>query len=287
MEALLREFLASDEYRQKLQFLIDQNGGPGSDAQFAPRPVEPTTIDVQVNDDDLSYLFNRTREQWTKLGADEPFWSVLTFPRYKSANMDAGDRDAFFQSGADLAKLVEIFEQRNADRLPRTICLELGCGVGRVTRHLATRFERVIAVDISATHLQQCQNTMSEAGIANVDCLLLRSPSDVAFLPEFDFFFSTIALQHNTPPVQRFILDQVFSRLRPGGGVLFQAVAWLPHYSFDMQTYRTQGSGEMDMHCLPMRAIFDIARRRGVSLREIVMDGQTRLYGSYTYFGVK
>src|SRR5438094_9465912 len=68
-----------------------------------------------------------------------------------------------------LRELADLFGRLGAD--PRGgVCVEVGCGPGRMTRHLAERFDRVIAIDVSPGMLAQAR-----AGVtaANVDFALV------------------------------------------------------------------------------------------------------------------
>src|SRR3989442_10706589 len=55
--------------------------------------------------------------------------------------------------GTALRELEDLFGRLGADPRGRT-CVEVGCGPGRMTRHLAQRFDRVVAVDVSPAMLR-------------------------------------------------------------------------------------------------------------------------------------
>ena len=51
---------------------------------------------------------------------------------------------------------------------PDRSCCEYGCGTGRVTAWLASSFSRVIACDISRSHLRLAESHLLNAGRRNV-----------------------------------------------------------------------------------------------------------------------
>ncbi len=135
--------------------------------------------------------------------------------------------------------------------------IELGCDVGRLTRYLAKRFSKVIAVDISPGNLSIC-SSMTHEEEGRVQPLLLTSPSDITNVANFDCLVSYIVLQHNPPPIQYFLLNQLFSKLNTGGLVMFQVPTMGVGYQFDIQQYLNSDLGEMDMHVLPISAVMQL-----------------------------
>ena len=247
-----------------------------------PRPVE-SEVEPAV----LAALFARTQAQWRKLGETDPHWSVLTHDSYRAGRIDAAARAEFYETGRGNADLVELMEQRTGLSLGRGVCLELGCGVGRITRHLAAKFERVIAVDISPGNLALAGEYLAEEGVTNVDLVLMEDIAEIESLPAFDVLFSLIALQHNSPPVQDHILDRLLAKIRPGGGALFQAVTNLPGYGFVAADYLAGGDEVMEIHALPQVRVSGLLRRHGLDLHEVAMDAWLDAYGSNTFFATR
>jgi 2-polyprenyl-3-methyl-5-hydroxy-6-metoxy-1,4-benzoquinol methylase len=276
LEGLLRGFVASPEFADRMR-------REGGEEARAGRPA----IDVDVTDAQRAALFEAVRRQWRTLGETEPFWSVLTHDEYRAANLDAAAKARFYATGAEHAGLIDLFCARTATPPPRGTCLELGCGVGRMTKHLAGAFQRVIAADVSEGNLRECRAMAAEAGLANIEFVLLRSPEDIAQVKRFDVFVSVITLQHNQPPVQKHLLDQILRRLSPGGVFLFQAQTYYPGYAFDIEAYLAAPPDTMEMHSLPMCEIMRLIDRRGALALEVLEDDWTGRQGSHTFFGTK
>jgi ubiquinone/menaquinone biosynthesis C-methylase UbiE len=73
--------------------------------------------------------------------------------------------------------------------------LEIGCGVGRVTRALANLFGEVHAVDVSGEMVRQAALALSDRPNAFV---YQNNGKDLTVVPslQFDFAFSSIVFQH-------------------------------------------------------------------------------------------
>lgn len=251
-------------------------------------------VDYDVSADQLGACFDRVRREWALLGEKDPYWSVLSQDSHKGANLDKKAKDEFFASGRDTVLQLQNCLSRTGRKLPKGVCLEFGCGTGRVTKHLAKLFDRVIAIDVSPGNLKLATENMQNAGISNVSLKLLESPEELMSLPEYDFLFSTIVFQHNPPPLQKFFLDKLLARIRPGGGAYFQIPTHTPGYKFQIEEYLNNPltSGEdlqimVEMHALPMHVVFEELDQHDMVPVEVLMDSWTNLLGSHTFFSTK
>jgi len=110
--------------------------------------------------------------------------------------------------------------------------VEIGCGVGRVTRVLARIFGEVHAVDISGEMVRRARHNLS--GCGNV-FTYQNNGADLSVLPplEFDFVFSHLVFQHipSKNIIENYVRD-VHRILRPGALFKFQLqgdTSILPH----------------------------------------------------------
>lgn len=281
VEDVFQRFLASDEFREiherRELFALVQRGLHASRA----------AIETDVRPERLAALFERVRAQWQTLGEQEPYWSVLTSDRFKMSSIDK-HRDEFEGSGRHAMQILEHAVERAGVPMPENgACLELGCGVGRVTRFLAGRFKTVIGVDVSKGNLEICKRYMNESGLDNVEIRLLASPSDLAAMPAFDFLYSVIVFQHNPPPVMKYMLDTLLAKLRPGGIAYFQVPTHTLGYEFSVDRFLASEPAVLDMHALPMPEVLSSLDRAGLVPREVLMDTWTGLYGSHTFLALK
>lgn len=280
---LLTEVLASDEFRRRKGQENDVVMAALRDAFWKPAG----SIEHDVSQDVMTQLVERIRQQWTKLGESDPHWSVLTHDRYRSGRLDDAAIAEFYASGAPSAGIIDLFEQRTGVNASRGVCLELGCGVGRITEHLANRFDRVIGVDISPGNLELCRHRMAAIGRENVDLRQISRLEDFDSMPEIDFFYSVIVLQHNSPPIQKAILRTLLGKVKAGGGALFQIPTEMPGYSFEARSYLDTSPPEMEIHGLPKAVVLEEIRRAGLQVIDLLPDSWIDVFGSYTFYAVK
>jgi SAM-dependent methyltransferase len=244
-------------------------------------------IDLDPAPQQMARLWAHVGATWACLGQEDPYWSVLTDPRFRIANMsDAAVLEQFYTSGQGDLKRLDAWLRRNGLALRSDmVCAEYGCGVGRLTGWLARRCKRVRAFDISPTHLARAETWLRGQQLRNVDFLLVRSPSDLNRLAGIDLFFSSIVLQHNPPPIMALILDHAFRHLNPGGVAFFQVPTYTNGYAFDLEQYLSgMGEGGMEMHCLPQQEVFRLAARHGLMALEVEQDCLIGTWGtSHTF----
>jgi len=189
---------------------------------------------------------------------------------------------------------LQVLAERNQVVLPKGRCLELGCGVGRITKPLAPLFEQVVAADISPGNLAQCEKRLNAAGITNVERVLLQSPAHIESIREIDAFLSVIVLQHNPPPVQHYLLNSILSNMNTGGVVFFQTATINPGYAYQIPFHlglHKEAFESWSLHCLPMQHILKLLQNHGLELLEVIEDGQTggllKRFHSHTFFAIK
>src|SRR4051794_11413978 len=71
-----------------------------------------------------------------------------------------GDMDEFWARGEEVVDIV--LEKAGVELQPHDHVVEIGCGIGRLTRVLAARAERVWAFDISSEMLQRAREAIGD-----------------------------------------------------------------------------------------------------------------------------
>jgi ubiquinone/menaquinone biosynthesis C-methylase UbiE len=156
------------------------------------------------------------RRDWNERAKQNAFHYIASWQ--KDWNVEA-----FLQSGEeDFQKLVVPVLRRN--KMPETgrTMLELGCGAGRMTGSFASRFERVLAVDISEQMLARAKQIHADS--SHIDWKLSNG-TDLSGIPDgaVDFAFSYIVLQHLPQEALAFhYIQEILRVLKPGGSFLFQ-----------------------------------------------------------------
>lgn len=269
--ALRAEFLKSAEFRQHIGAILEKPQLARSRHSFV-MPHIP--VEVNVEEGQLGRMFDRIHQAWEYLGETDPYWSVMTQPQFHLEQFDL-HRQAFYTSGKYACDIFLASLRRNGVN-PHHLntCLEVGCGVGRVTNYLAQSFEKVIAADISKHHLAIAKNYLAEANVANVELLHWQDIEALANLPSVDAIFSVITLQHNPPPVMAWMLKKLLSALKSNGVAFLQIPTYRNGYLFEAQRYlHTPSPKTLEMHFLPQRDVFRLIEESGCICLEVREDG--------------
>lgn len=264
----------------------EQPPGPvGKLCHFQTAPPNP--IDLDVSKEHLDLVFARTSEVWRALGSVDAYWSVLTDESFRSQVLDDAARARFDAAGAyDVAVMKAYFARAGFVMGDMGDVVELGCGVGRLTAHLAKETGRVVGVDISDRHLAIAAENMRLRSIENVSFVRLNDVSSLEQIPECDFFTTLITLQHNPPPIILHILGRCLSRVRRGGFAWFQVPTLIDGYQFKIEAYERSEPAGMEMHPLPQHHIFELLAAQNFALLEVQEDDAASALGirSNTFF---
>jgi SAM-dependent methyltransferase len=269
------DFVGSAEFKQLYSGAPPKPGAepPVSlNLNFSPR----NQVQTRLSDDDQVKLWKHIQAVWTRFGEEEPYWSVLTDDNFRSDRIHHLNLiESFYDSGSHDLRYFEAFLQRNGVEAPKDATIaEFGCGVGRVTRSLARRYKRVLAFDVSPSHLAAARERLSKENIDNVEFVLLEGRDGLSRLRGVDIFFSIIVLQHNPPPIICEVLHRAFDGLAKGGIAFFQAPTYGSGYTFDLQDYLKgqYNKNEMEIHFVPQREIFQLFDRHNMLPIEIRQD---------------
>jgi 2-polyprenyl-3-methyl-5-hydroxy-6-metoxy-1,4-benzoquinol methylase len=256
-EDLRNEFVNSYEFR-----ILNR-------ARLSP-VFEPTQADI--NQDSLANTFlHKTISQWTSLGESKPFWSVISSDENLGMMNDALKAE-FYSSGVkNIEDFLQLLNLRNIDAGKLNRVLELGCGVGRLTKTLAEKFESVHALDISPGNIQIARNTLQE--YKNIDFQILDSLDSITSLNgEFDVFVSLITLQHNPPAVQKLLLKSIFGKLKGSSCIAyFQTVTYIANQN-DNKNDLNSSPKDFDTYALPMHEVLEIINEFNLKIFEIHRD---------------
>jgi SAM-dependent methyltransferase len=98
----------------------------------------------------------------------------------------------------------------------RSLAIEIGCGLGRLTIPHAQWFEIVHAVDVSPTMLERLQEICQQRGQTNIRTFLPNQSWDVTSAA--DYAYSFIVFQHiEQEEIIQDYLNRIGQALRPGG----------------------------------------------------------------------
>lgn len=153
------------------------------------------------------------KREWNQRARENARWYINTLRLDQSEEEfdRSGERDVAGLIGSDLPLLCD-WRASTDLRL-----LEIGCGIGRMSRHLAPLFQEVVGIDVSGEMIRQAQARLSE--IPNLH-FHETSGVDLALFPDesFDVVFSAYVFQH-VPSAEAIEanLREAFRVLRPRG----------------------------------------------------------------------
>lgn len=218
-----------------------------------------------------------SRTFWDAAAAEDAAWYVATGAHVLSED--------FFARGAAETDLYLAMCGVPTLRRDATV-LEVGCGVGRMTRRLSELAGRVVATDVSSEMLHRCRLSLADRD--NVDYLQVPGNGALAGVPDssVDLVFSYITLQHVPDPQAqlRYVAESV-RVLRRGGRAALQvratgwsarAVDWAGHLGHWLTGRRTLRPEWRGARLAPDR-IHSTARAAGARV-ELLPHGRRHLW---------
>ena len=240
-----------------------------------PPVLAKLEIDVDATSKELGECAAKIKMAWEHMGNEKAHYSVLSSEDYMPEKLDASI-EFFWQSGdIEAAQAIRALDLYGASQLDEKVCVEYGCGVGRVTVNLAKHFNQVHAYDISHNHLEHARARAKVVGASNIEFHECADDFRVALEP-CDFFYSVIVLQHNPPPVIMALIRIALTALKPGGLAMFQVPTYIIGYRFDLKEWlATDHALDMQMHCVPQDAVLDMIAKTNCRLLGLREDGWT------------
>jgi SAM-dependent methyltransferase len=171
--------------------------------------------------------------RWEAFAAREPYFSVLTAPKFLRANVTPDREREFFDSGEQLVDwMLRTIDLRvQAEFAPMTI-LEYGCGVGRLALPFAKTGAAVVAVDRSPAMLDIARR---EAQRRDLEHIAFLTPGALFNQPrKFDLVSCYLVLQRMPPREGLALFRALLGLLGPGG----IAVVHVPHRAIVSKPWR-------------------------------------------------
>ena len=169
--------------------------------------------------------------RWEAAASREPYFSILTANKFRSANLTPAREREFFDSGeAFVESALRVIEARFIPQFTPASVLEYGCGVGRLAIPLARRAASVTAVDRSPTMLDLARVHAEQRGIENID---FQTPGELfATSRKFDLVTCYLLFQRMAQDDGLALLRQLLGRLGSRGiGVFhFQYRTTVPRF---------------------------------------------------------
>ncbi len=204
-------------------------------------------------------LLEKMRQDWNKRARRNARYYVNTA-------QESWTDDEFFSSGRRtvaeeiLTDMINICQGKDPQQMS---VLEIGCGVGRVTRALAELFGTVHAVDISEEMIAQARQALAEVPNVRLYCNNGRDLSVLGGI-RVDFAFSCIVFQHipSREVIENYVRE-VHRVLRPGGLFKFQVQGNVTVHSKPDDTWLGVAFSDEDVVALAKRCGFEPRYRHG------------------------
>ncbi len=240
-----------------------------------PLVLDKLAIEIAATPHELALCAARIKDAWEHLGKEKAHYSVLSSDEFLPDNLP-GVIDRFWATGEiEAAQALRAYEIHGPTGATKKVCVEYGCGVGRLTGHFGRSFKLVHAYDISRIHLKHAEARTSQLGASNVIFHECAEDFRVAIEP-CDFFYSFIVLQHNPPPVILEIIRIALGALNPGGVAMFQVPTYIADYRFSLTEWlAAEHVLDMQMHCVPQGAVLEVIAATGCRLLELRDDNCT------------
>ncbi len=154
---------------------------------------------------------------WKVFGAEDPYFGVLTDPRFHRECLDQERLAEFWATGeAHVVRLEQVVRAHFGREMPRARVLDYGCGVGRVLLPLARGAQRAVGVDVAPGMLVEGARAARAAGLEHIEWLEFEGGLTGLTGP-FDFVHSFIVLQHIPAARGMRRIAEMLALLAPGG----------------------------------------------------------------------
>ncbi len=162
-----------------------------------------------------------TDADWRLIAETDPYFGVLTEPRYQIGRIDASALDAFYADGrADVDFVLTRIRAGVPDFRPIR-ALDLGCGTGRLALAMAAHAQDVVGLDIAPAMLAKAREAAAARGVRNVEFV-----GGLEAEHSFDWINSYIVFQHIPPERGYVILEDMVQRLVVGGVLSLQVTVF-------------------------------------------------------------
>ena len=163
----------------------------------------------------MSDASRRQQKTWDELAGIDAFDAVLT-----NVQKDSRPEQRFFDSGVIAVQEIMTKLEDQGIEITFERAMDFGCGLGRLSKALAAKFEQVVGVDHSANMIEQAEQMVDLP-----NCKFVHSGNRrlaETGLGKFDFILSLLVLQHAEKSEIPFTVADLLDTLKPGGIAVFQ-----------------------------------------------------------------
>jgi SAM-dependent methyltransferase len=239
-----------------------------------------------------------TDSAWEEWGRRDPYFGVITNPKFRRAEITKGSKQEFFESGRLHVEYVLQVINRWLEPhfLPKTV-LDFGCGVGRLLVPFAKIAEDVVGLDVSPSMLKEARRNCDDNGLKNVR--LVASDDSLSSLKgSFDLIHSCLVFQHIPRERGIQIIRALLAHVAPGGKgafhILYSKSSYSETYGVGPQSIRPARATvvplppgvdpEMQMNPYNMNEICFVLQQRGISRFHAEFTDHGGELGAFVFF---
>jgi len=236
-----------------------------------------------------------TDSAWEEWGRRDPYFGVITHPKFRLADMTEQSRREFFDSGvAHVDYLMRTIRQYVDPAFVPKRVLDFGCGVGRTLIPFAKIAQRVVGVDVSVAMLEESRKNCEARQLTNVS--LVSSDDKLSSATgAFDLVHSFIVFQHIPLERGRVLFRNLLSRIAPGGAaaihVLYSKDKYADSYGIapmdvPAESHRASNSSSPEMQMNPYNVnelLFSMQKESILRLHTEFTDHEGEL-GAFIFF---
>lgn len=238
-----------------------------------------------------------TDKVWRNYGYTDPFFGVLSNPRYRRGEMNAERCAEFYATGEqDVARVIRQLDLFAPNHETGTV-VDFGCGVGRCLMAFASHYRSAIGVDISNGMIAEARRAAEERRLDNVR---FEGALD-ALAPPVDLVHSMHVLQHIDPRHGQPLITRMWELLIPGGVLCIQfpilpmrplsskvkegLKTWLPTLVQAINLLRNgHADPPMQMYCYDLNAVMAGIYASGpAEIRIIRSDPDAEYFGIFLF----
>lgn len=220
-----------------------------------------------------------TDKDWEKWGSENPFFGVLSDPKFIGSDLKAAIEEEFYRSGQnDIRNTMRYLGLLGGNKFKYAV--DFGCGTGRLTIPLASYAKKVTGVDISHSVLNKAKEKTPKklsTKISYIDLTTHDIPKN------YDFVHSFIVLQHIPPRRGKRIITDLLTDLQPGGFAalhityanntsrLKKMTVWLRNHIVPLHIFlniikgRRWNTPRMRMHLYDLEEILQLYNNAGIT----------------------
>ena len=168
-----------------------------------------------------------TDTEWQAWGMRDPYFAVLTNPKYRTDVLTPDVKQEFFASGGrTVNSVLETCRGYFGAHFSPQRVLDFGCGVGRLSIPFATQAREVVGMDVAESMLAEARLNCAAHDCQNVT-LVLSDDTLSRATGQFDLVYSCLVLQHVEVARGRKLFAELVGKVQPGGcGVIQVTFAW-------------------------------------------------------------